>query len=142
MVEQILAPFRFEQRNAVSEAVAAAHRHSGWLDVVRSKKKWKIDWSDFEPMIVEAKIARDIVPGNFARRSAVEAAGGKSQRKIGEGWSFTILLRRLRCLSAKLRIWGAGVRIPSDAPECAAGAGAGGSWRGPWRSTARATPRS
>ena len=28
---KFVAPFRFEQRNAVSEAVAAAHRHSGWL---------------------------------------------------------------------------------------------------------------
>ena len=67
---------------------------------------------------------------NFARGSAVEAAGGKSQRKIGEGGrgrddSIVIagrwrapqltsdhgsrgrsrsLLRRLRCLTVKLRI--------------------------------------
>ena len=26
----------------------------------RSKKKWKIDWSEFEPMIAEAKAARDL----------------------------------------------------------------------------------
>ncbi|QIG97605.1 hypothetical protein [Bradyrhizobium sp. 6(2017)] len=27
---------------------------------VRSKKRWKIDWGGFQPMIVEAKIARDL----------------------------------------------------------------------------------
>jgi hypothetical protein len=26
----------------------------------RSKKRWKIDWGDFQPMIVEAKMARDL----------------------------------------------------------------------------------
>jgi hypothetical protein len=27
---------------------------------VRSKKRWKIDWGGFQPMIVEAKMARDL----------------------------------------------------------------------------------
>jgi hypothetical protein len=27
---------------------------------LRSKKKWKIDWGEFQPMIVEAQAARDL----------------------------------------------------------------------------------
>ncbi|SFQ30554.1 hypothetical protein SAMN05216330_12441 [Bradyrhizobium sp. Ghvi] len=37
----------------------------------RSKKKWKIDWGAFEPMIIEAKAARDL----YRRRR--EAAAGR-----------------------------------------------------------------
>jgi len=44
---------------------------------VRSKKKWKIDWSDFEPMIIEAKAARDI-----HRRRREAAAERRTIRQI------------------------------------------------------------
>lgn len=42
---------------------------------LRSKKKWKIDWGGFEPMITEAKAARDLY-----RRHREAAAERRSNR--------------------------------------------------------------
>ena len=44
---------------------------------LRSKKRWKIDWGPFEPMITEAKAARDL----YRRRR--EAAAERRSSRIG-----------------------------------------------------------
>ena len=43
---------------------------------LRSKKKWKIDWGEFEPMIIEAKAARDL--HRRRREAAAERRAGRA----------------------------------------------------------------
>ncbi|WP_063700856.1 hypothetical protein [Bradyrhizobium centrolobii] len=43
---------------------------------LRSKKKWKIDWGQFKPLIIEAKVVRD--PHRRRREAAAERRAGQA----------------------------------------------------------------
>lgn len=61
---------------------------------LRSKKKWKIDWGQFAPMVIEAKAARDL----YRRRR--EAAAGRGAEHMSNAREACARVKRLGKIAA------------------------------------------